>query len=45
MPALLDIALAILVLVGALFLGSVALEIIKDIKSGGNNGNNNSSGK
>ncbi len=34
MPVLLDIALALLVFAGALFLGSVALIVIKDLKNG-----------
>ncbi len=33
MPILLDLALAILVLVGALFLGSVTLTLIKELKN------------
>jgi hypothetical protein len=41
MPALLDIALAIIVLVGAFFLGSCALAIFKEVKKDGNNDNKN----
>lgn len=37
MPALLDIALAVFVLVGAFFLGTVALKLFKEIKDGGKN--------
>jgi multisubunit Na+/H+ antiporter MnhF subunit len=44
MPALLDIALALMVLAGAFFLGSVALALFKEIK-GGNNDQNNTPGK
>jgi hypothetical protein len=43
MPLLLDIALAVLVLAGALFLGSAAFALIKELKK--DNNDNNTPGK